>query len=127
MINLNDVKMVHVEASSRCNSRCPMCSRYDALGFTQSGLKEDNLSFNLFAKLFTGEFCSQLEHVYFSGVYGDPCINPNLPKMVSWLLDNNCKGVSIDTNGGYRAASYWKSPGPEPPRIVYVFLELLSR
>ena len=109
MINLNDVKMVHVEASSRCNSRCPMCSRYDALGFTQSGLKEDNLSFNLFAKLFTGEFCSQLEHVYFSGVYGDPCINPNLPKMVSWLLDNNCKGVSIDTNGGYRAASYWKS------------------
>ena len=102
MIIRDDIKIVHVEASSRCNSHCPMCSRYDALGYIQNGLSEENLTLELFYKLFTKEFTSQLEHVYFSGVYGDPCINPHLPTMTSWLLDNGCKNISIDTNGGYR-------------------------
>lgn len=109
MINADDIRIVHIEASSRCNSRCPMCSRYDSLGYLQSSLTEENLSLEIFFKLFTENFCAQLEHVYFSGVYGDPCIHPDLPKMVSWLLDNGCKNISIDTNGGYRNESYWES------------------
>lgn len=109
MIDRDDIKIVHVEASSRCNSHCPMCSRYDALGYTQQGLSEENLSLDIFYKLFSSELCSQLEHVYFSGVYGDPCINPDLPDMVTWLLDKGCKSISIDTNGGYRNKEYWSS------------------
>lgn len=109
MIARDDIKIVHVEASSRCNSHCPMCSRYDALGYVQEGLKEENLSLETFYKLFSPEFCSQLDHVYFSGVYGDPCINPNLPTMVNWLLNSGCSSINIDTNGGYRNKKYWSS------------------
>lgn len=109
MINLNDVKIVHVEASSRCNSRCPMCSRFTADGFVQPNLNELDLSTELFFKLFTKEFTSQLDHVYFSGVYGDPCLNKNLPIFVNYLIDNGCKSVSIDTNGGYRNEVWWGS------------------
>ena len=107
MIELQDVRIVHVEASSRCNSHCPMCSRYTADGYVQPGLTEGDLSPNIFYKLFTPEFTAQLDHVYFSGVYGDPCLNKDLPEFVSYLISNGCKSVSIDTNGGYRSEEWW--------------------
>ncbi len=109
MIALEDIKMVHVEASSRCNSHCPMCSRYTADGFVQPNLTESDLSTSSFYNLFTTKFVSQLDHVYFSGVYGDPCLNKNLPEFVAYLMDNGCGSVSIDTNGGYRDESWWAS------------------
>ena len=109
MIELDQIKIVHVEASSRCNSRCPMCSRFTADGFVQPELNELDLTGEVFYKLFTEEFTSQLEHVYFSGVYGDPCLNKLLPEFVNYLMDNGCKSVSIDTNGGYRSEDWWAS------------------
>jgi MoaA/NifB/PqqE/SkfB family radical SAM enzyme len=107
MIELHDIKIVHVEASSRCNSHCPMCSRYTADGLVQPDLIEQDLSPAIFYKLFTPEFTSQLDHVYFSGVYGDPCLNKDLPEFVNYLIDNGCSSVSIDTNGGYRGEEWW--------------------
>jgi MoaA/NifB/PqqE/SkfB family radical SAM enzyme len=107
MIAKDQIKIVHVEASSRCNSRCPMCSRFTADGFVQPELNELDLTGEVFYKLFTKDFTSQLEHVYFSGVYGDPCLNKLLPEFVNYLMDNGCKSVSIDTNGGYRSEEWW--------------------
>lgn len=107
MIELSAVKIVHVEASSRCNSHCPMCSRYTADGYLQPGLSEQDLTADTFYKLFTPEFTQQLEHVYFSGVYGDPCLNKDLPEFVNYLMDNGCQSISIDTNGGYRSEDWW--------------------
>ena len=101
--------MVHVEASSRCNSHCPMCSRYSAHGFLQPNLKEEDLTPELFYKLFTPEFTRQIDHVYFSGVYGDPCLNKDLPEFVNYLLDHGCTNINIDTNGGYRGEDWWAS------------------
>jgi MoaA/NifB/PqqE/SkfB family radical SAM enzyme len=107
MIEIDKIKIVHVEASSRCNSRCPMCSRFTADGYVQPGLKEIDLTDEVFYKLFTKDFTDQLDHVYFSGVYGDPCLNKLLPEFVNYLIDNGCKSVSIDTNGGYRNEEWW--------------------
>jgi MoaA/NifB/PqqE/SkfB family radical SAM enzyme len=109
MILLEDIKMVHIEASSRCNSHCPMCSRYTADGFLQPHLIEGDLTRESFYKLFTENFVDQLDHVYFSGVYGDPCLNKLLPEFVDYLLDKGCKSISIDTNGGYRNEEWWAS------------------
>jgi molybdenum cofactor biosynthesis enzyme MoaA len=109
MIAKENIRIVHVEASSRCNSHCPMCSRFTADGFIQPGLVEGDLTSDVFYKLFTLEFTSQLEHVYFSGVYGDPCLNKLLPEFVNYLMDNGCRSISIDTNGGYRDTDWWAS------------------
>jgi len=109
MIEKENIRIVHVEASSRCNSQCPMCSRYTGHGFVQPDLIEGDLTADVFYKLFTPEFASQLDHVYFSGVYGDPCLNKLLPEFVNYLMDNGCKSISIDTNGGYRSEDWWSS------------------
>jgi MoaA/NifB/PqqE/SkfB family radical SAM enzyme len=107
MIEKENIKIVHVEASSRCNSHCPMCSRYTSEGYVQPNLNEIDLSEKNFYKLFVTEFVNRLDHVYFSGVYGDPCLNKLLPEFVNYLIDNGCKSVSIDTNGGYRSEEWW--------------------
>lgn len=109
MIEKENIRIVHVEASSRCNSQCPMCSRFTGLGFVQPDLVEGDLTADVFYKLFTPEFAGQLEHVYFSGVYGDPCLNKLLPEFVNYLMDNGCQSISIDTNGGYRGEEWWAS------------------
>lgn len=119
MIDLKDIRLVHVEASSRCNSHCPMCSRFTAHGNLQPDLIEGDLTPDIFYKLFTKEFTKQLEHVYFSGVYGDPCLNKLLPKFVGYLIDNGCGSVSIDTNGGYRSPEWWASLAR--PRVLINF------
>ena len=56
MIAVKDIRIVHVEASSRCNSHCPMCSRFTADGFIQPGLVEGDLTADVFYKLFTPDF-----------------------------------------------------------------------
>ena len=35
---IENLKRVHVEASGRCNARCPMCSRYTYMGYVQPKL-----------------------------------------------------------------------------------------
>jgi hypothetical protein len=43
MIEKENIRIVHVEASSRCNSQCPMCSRYTGHGFVQPDLVEGDI------------------------------------------------------------------------------------
>lgn len=100
--------MVHVEITSMCNAQCPMCSRYTLDGFVQPELDESHLSADLFYKLFNDEFVKQLDHVYFSGVYGDPCMHPNLIEFCKYLIDAGIK-VKVDSNAGYRKPDFWKT------------------
>lgn len=115
---IDTVKRVHVEASGRCNSRCPMCSRFTSTGFLQPNLIEKDLDEKIFYKLFTSNFCKNLEHVYFSGVYGDPCLNEKLPDFINWLQQHNVD-LSIDTNAGYRTKKWWEKLGKYKPRVHF--------
>lgn len=107
MYNLQNITQVHLEISGKCNAKCPMCSRHSKNGELQKLLKQTNLSDNAFYSFFTDDFCKQLEHVYMSGVYGDPCMHPNLFEFCKYLTERNID-VSIETNGGYRSPEFWK-------------------
>ena len=115
---IDQVKIVHVEASGRCNSKCPMCSRFTAMGYLQPDLVENDLEEKIFYKLFSEDFLINLEHVYFSGVYGDPCLNENLINFVKHL-QNNKVSLSIDTNAGYRNHKWWYNLGKYKPRVNF--------
>lgn len=115
---IEKVKIVHVEASGRCNSKCPMCSRFTSMGFLQPDLVEKDLEEKIFYKLFCGNFLNNLEHVYFSGVYGDPCLNPNLINFVKHLQHYKIS-LSIDTNAGYRNPKWWYNLGKLKARVNF--------
>ena len=105
MYNIDDIKTVHIEATSMCNARCPMCSRYTLDGFLQPGLEEKHIDPEIFYKLFNS--LNPIKSVYFSGVYGDPCMHPKLLELCNFLFFRNID-IQIDTNAGYRKPDFWK-------------------
>tara|TARA_R110002051_G_scaffold132662_1_gene206258 strand:- start:555 stop:1649 length:1095 start_codon:yes stop_codon:yes gene_type:complete len=115
---INDLKRVHIEASGRCNARCPMCSRHTYMGYIQPELVQSDLSSKIFYKFFTEDRTKNLDRVYFSGVYGDPCLNKNLPEFVKWFQTHRVD-LSIDTNAGYRSRSWWEKLGNMKTRIHF--------
>jgi len=116
---IENLKRVHVEASGRCNSRCPMCSRHTEMGFIQPELNQFDLSSEIFYKFFTKDRTNNLDHVYFSGVYGDPCMNKQLPEFINCLQKWIKGNVSVDSNAGYRSPSWWETLGKTRTRIHF--------
>jgi len=108
MFKLENIELVHFEVTGKCNARCPMCSRHTKDGFLQPHMPQTHLSKEIFYKFFTHEFCTQLKHVYLSGVYGDPCMHPDLVEFCAHLAKYDIE-VAIDTNGGYRKAEFWSA------------------
>lgn len=106
MYKFNEIEMVHLEVTGKCNAGCPMCSRYNFDGDLHTGIVESHISKDIFYKFFNEQFIKQLKHVYFSGVYGDPCMHPDLLEFCQHLISNNVE-VRLDTNAGYRKPQFW--------------------
>lgn len=66
-----------------------------------------HLDLDVFYKMFSPAFCSQLRLVYFCGNYGDPNMHPNLLRMVDHLKAHGVKAVSIFTNGNALSKHSW--------------------
>lgn len=71
----DQVKWLHVEASSNCNAWCPGCSRNNNGYGLASGLVVTDLDVGKFEQVITE--LPALETVQFCGNYGDPIIAKN--------------------------------------------------
>ena len=86
-----DIKVVHLEITTKCNANCPMCGRTN-FGRGCPGLSITELTLEECKKIFQPTFLNQLINISICGAYGDPalakelleiieyfrCINPNL-------------------------------------------------
>ena len=92
MIDVNDIKLVHIEASSFCNARCPQCPRnlngWNILNLPLQHLSTEKL--RSIAKQLPDDI-----NVLFNGNYGDPMMNPNILDLVGLFKKN----IFITTNG----------------------------
>ena len=71
MLKLQDIRRVHVELTTRCNARCPMCMRnYRGYDYN-SGYPDTELGLVDIKNILYPEFLQQLEHVNFNGNLGD--------------------------------------------------------
>jgi len=87
------MKILHVEASTYCNARCPLCPR-SLYGYKVEGVyPEVHLSVQKFKEAL--ERFPNREYVYFNGHLGDPMMNPNIVKLVELT---KCR-TSLTTNG----------------------------
>ena len=124
MLKLNEIRRVHVELTTRCNARCPMCPRnYRGLDFN-SGYPITELRLTDFKKIFQPEFLKQLQqptfpndgfkHKYyekfgvsFNGNLGDFAAAKDALEIVEYIVEHNVE-VTVCTNGGLRTPAWWE-------------------
>ncbi len=67
MIGYADIRNVHVELSSLCNARCPLCPR-NLNGYPyNNGYTEANLTLASVKKIFTPDLLQQLTSILING------------------------------------------------------------
>ena len=97
------MKLLHVEASTYCNARCPLCPR-SLYGYKVEGVwPEVHLSTDKFKECLS-KF-PEREYVYFNGHLGDPMMNP---KIVELATMTECR-TSVTTNGSIGSRETWES------------------
>lgn len=104
-LNLNSIKWVHVEASSKCNAWCPACPRNKKGYGLVDGLIEQDLGTDQFSAVL--EQLPSLHGVQFCGNLGDPIAASNIVNLVE-LAKSHANKIQVHTNGSLRSTSWWQ-------------------
>ncbi len=106
MLKLDQIRQVHVELTTRCNARCPMCMRnYRGLDYN-SGYPDVELNLAQFRHILA-PVISQLTHANFNGNLGDFASARDAVEIVEYLAEHDIT-VNINTNGSLRNQDWWR-------------------
>jgi len=100
-----DVRWLHVEASSKCNAWCPSCPRNISGHGLHPNTIEQDLNLLLLKK--TVESLPNLYAIQFCGNHGDPCAAKLFLEMID-IVKFHVKKIQIHTNGSIRNLEWWK-------------------
>jgi MoaA/NifB/PqqE/SkfB family radical SAM enzyme len=120
MITYYNVKEIHIEVTSLCNARCPLCVR-NANGYPHNfGYPETSLSLEQVKQIFPVEFVQQLRLIDFCGNFGDFVMAPDGVEIVEYFRSiNKSARITIGTNGSARDKEYWARLGKTNVEIVF--------
>ncbi len=105
----NDVRGVHLEMTTRCNARCPMCPRNLSGGRTTDHLPLAELTLDDIKRALPEDFVRQLRWLYMCGNYGDAIAARDTLEVFEYLRRANTGlKLRLITNGGGRDAAWWK-------------------
>lgn len=111
MLKLSDIRRVHIELTTRCNARCPMCMRnYRGYDYN-SGYPDTELYFTDIVHIFKKSLLAQLAlnpvyGVNFNGNLGDFAVSRDGVEIVNYFANAGVR-VNINTNGSSRSPAWW--------------------
>ena len=120
MVALSQITELHIELSSYCNARCPLCHR-NFFGFPHNGgYAETNLTLSQLQKLLPVPFVQQLKLIFVNGNYGDFVMNPESIEIFEWFKSvNPWLRFLISTNGSARDSNFWKKLGDKNTKVWF--------
>ena len=109
MYNLEDIKSVHLEVTSKCQASCPMCARNIQGGIENPLISLDEITLDQFKEWFPTDFIVRLDRLYMCGNLGDPIIAKDTLKIFEYLRETNPTiSLGMNTNGSARSWQFWK-------------------
>lgn len=108
MYNYNDIRVVHLEITQKCQASCPMCDRNQNGGAINPHISLAELSLESCKQIFEPVFIKQLDYMYMCGNLGDPIIASDTLEVFEYFRKNNPNmKLSMNTNAGARNQQWW--------------------
>jgi MoaA/NifB/PqqE/SkfB family radical SAM enzyme len=108
MYEYNDIRVVHLEITQRCQAACPMCDRNENGGRDNRHITNAELSLTDCQTIFQPEFVRQLNTMYMCGNLGDPIIARDTLSVFEYFRKHNpTMWLSMNTNGGAKDEQWW--------------------
>lgn len=108
MYRIDEIRHLHMEVSSLCNARCPMCLRNVSGGQTNPQLPQTELRLSEVKSFFSETFLKQLKRIYFCGNYGDPILARDLIPILEFLRNlSPSLRLQVFTNGSLKEGAFW--------------------
>lgn len=110
MYEVDQIRHVHLEISSRCNAACPLCPR-NFYGYPfNDGYVERDLTLEEVKTIFKKEFLIQLNEIFINGNFGDAVMNPETVEIIEYFKTCNPQvRIRISTNGSARDQKFWQA------------------
>ena len=109
MYNLSDIKDIHLEVTSKCQARCPMCPRRISGGMLNPLIELNEITLEQFKEWFKPDFVKQLNSLFMCGNLGDPIIAQDTLEIFQYLKDENPDiQLKMHTNGSARTTEWWR-------------------
>ena len=120
MYKLEDIRDVHLELTSKCQARCPMCPRRINGGLLNPLITLDEISLTQFKEWFTAPFIQQLDSLFMCGNLGDPIIAEDCLEIFQYLKETNPNiRLSMHTNGSARNIYWWKELAKYKVKVTF--------
>lgn len=109
LYHYDEVRIVHLELTHRCNAACPMCSRNIHGGALNPDMPLSELSLADIQAILLPDFIRQLKRIYACGNYGDPIVARDCLEVFRYLRDNGSElNLCLHTNGSARRRDWWR-------------------
>lgn len=119
MLKIDQISALHIELTTNCNARCPMCMRnYCGYDFN-SGYPITELKLSDIKKIFSIEFLKQIKKVNFNGNLGDFGLAKDAVDIVNYFLQNSKAEIQIETNGSMRTPAWWAQLANSRVKILW--------
>ena len=122
-----NIKSVHLELSTLCNSICPWCPRYENFSPNLNpNIVEGAYTLERFIDNFPVDFIKQIRSWTFAGDYGDPCTCPDIVPIIDHINKTTLHSptIQINTNGGMKTKKFWHDLGMSMNSNSYVIFSV---
>lgn len=120
MFNFSELKSIHLEVTSKCQARCPMCPRRINGGMLNPMITLDEISLEKFKTWFDIDFVRQLNDFNLCGNLGDPIIAQDTLEIFKYLREHNPSITLImHTNGSARNTTWWQALAKVNVRVTF--------
>lgn len=106
-LDINDIKIIHLDHTSRCNLMCPQCARVHNNNVNPSMPIRD-LTVSDYEIIFN-PFKGKDIRIFHCGNYGDVIASPTFNDTLDWCNNNGFNNITIITNGSARNTEWWKN------------------